>query len=175
MKMNSKRKRIVLLQNGETLKNKLKHLLIIFISLLLLSSPVFGDNHKGETLYGWGKTLPYVWKGFGDKKTHPMYHGGVENGVPSGLGILILPNGNKYVGGWEDGRRNGQGTFTTSNGSKYEGEWKNGESHGQGHHRQSLWRQGLHFQAFVSGALAQRRPAHYGHPKEHEELSDAGH
>ena len=134
MKMNSKRKRIVLLQNGETLKNKLKHLLIIFISLLLLSSPVFGDNHKGETLYGWGKTLPYVWKGFGDKKTHPMYHGGVENGVPSGLGILILPNGNKYVGGWEDGRRNGQGTFTTSNGSKYEGEWKNGERHGQGTH-----------------------------------------
>ena len=68
MKKNSKRKRIVLLQNGETLKNKLKHLLIIFISLLLLSSPVFGDNHKGETLYGWGKALPYVWKGFGDKK-----------------------------------------------------------------------------------------------------------
>ena len=134
MKMNSKRKRIVLLQNGETLKNKLKHLLIILISLLLLSSPVFGDNHKGETLYGWGKTLPYVWKGFGDKKTHPMYHGGVENGVPSGLGILILPNGNKYVGGWEDGRRNGQGTFTTSNGSMYEGEWKNGERHGQGTH-----------------------------------------
>ena len=98
----------------------MKHLLKI-ISILLLSSPVIGDNHKGETLYGWGKTLPYVWKGFGDKKTHPMYHGGVENGVPSGLGILILPNGNKYVGGWEDGRRNGQGTFTTSNGSKYEG------------------------------------------------------
>ena len=134
MKMNSKRKRIVLLQNGETLKNKLKHLLFILISILLLSSPVIGDSHKGETLYGWGKTLPYVWKGFGDKKTHPMYHGGVENGVPSGLGILILPNGNKYVGGWEDGRRNGQGTFTTSNGSKYEGEWKNGERHGQGTH-----------------------------------------
>ena len=134
MKMNSKRKRIVLLQNGETLKNKLKHLLFILISILLLSSPVIGDSHKGETLYGWGKTLPYVWKGFGDKKTHPMYHGGVENGVPSGLGILILPNGNKYVGGWEDGRRNGQGTFTTSNGSKYEGEWKSGERHGQGTH-----------------------------------------
>ena len=80
----------------------MKHLLFI-LSFLLLSSPVIGDNHKGETLYGWGKTLPYVWKGFGDKKTHPMYHGGVGNGVPSGLGILILPNGNKYVGKWKDG------------------------------------------------------------------------
>ena len=32
----------------------MKHLLII-LSILLLSSPVIGDNHKGETLYGWGK------------------------------------------------------------------------------------------------------------------------
>ena len=131
MKMNSKRKRIVLLQNGETLKNKLKHLLI---SLLLLSSPVFGDNHKGETLYGWGKCCDYVWKGFGDKETHSKYTGDVKNGKPNGFGIMIFPNGNKYVGGWKDGRWNGQGTFTTSNGSKYEGEWKNGEKNGQGTH-----------------------------------------
>ncbi|MDP6432534.1 MAG: cytoplasmic protein [SAR324 cluster bacterium] len=104
----------------------MRHLLIILISILLLSSPVIGDNHKGETLYGWGKCCDYVWKGFGDKETHSKYKGDVENGVPNGLGILILPNGNKYVGGWKDGRWNGQGTFTTSNGSKYEGEWKNG-------------------------------------------------
>jgi len=45
----------------------MKHLLII-LSILLLSSPVIGDNHKGETLYGWGNTLPYVWKGFGEPK-----------------------------------------------------------------------------------------------------------
>jgi len=32
----------------------MKHLLIL-ISFLLLSSPVIGDNHKSETLYGWGK------------------------------------------------------------------------------------------------------------------------
>jgi len=51
-----------------------------------------------------------------------------------GLGIMIFPNGRKYVGGWKVGRWNGQGTFTTSNGSKYEGEWKNGERHGQGTH-----------------------------------------
>jgi len=31
----------------------MKHLLII-LSILLLSSPVNGDNNKGETLYGKG-------------------------------------------------------------------------------------------------------------------------
>ena len=40
----------------------MKHLLIILISILLLSSPVIGDNHKGETLYMWGKYPDYVWK-----------------------------------------------------------------------------------------------------------------
>jgi hypothetical protein len=80
-----------------------KHLLIILISILLLSSPVIGDNHKGETLYGWGNTLPYVWKGVGDKETHPKYEGDVENGVPNGLGVLISTNGWKYFGSWKNG------------------------------------------------------------------------
>ena len=61
----------------------MKHLLII-ISFLLLSSPVIGDNHKGETLYGWGEYPDYVWKGVGEKDTHPVYKGEVENGVPNG-------------------------------------------------------------------------------------------
>ena len=101
----------------------MKHLLII-LSILLLSFPVIGDNHKGETLFGWGKCCDYVWKGFGDKETHSKYTGDIGNGVPNGFGIMIFPNGNKYIGGWKDGRWNGQGTFTTSNGSKYEGEYK---------------------------------------------------
>ena len=87
---------------------------------------MIGDNHKGETLYGWGKCCDYVWKGFGDKETHSKYTGDVGNGVPNGFGIMISPNGNKYIGGWKDGIWNGQGTFSTSNGSKYEGELKNG-------------------------------------------------
>jgi len=45
----------------------MKHLLII-LSILLLSSPVVGDNHKGETLYLLGKYPNYVWKEFGGKK-----------------------------------------------------------------------------------------------------------
>jgi len=56
----------------------MKHLLIILISILLLSSllisckknsssPVIGDNHKGETLYRWDTSSGYVWKEFGEK------------------------------------------------------------------------------------------------------------
>ena len=81
----------------------MKHILVILISILLLSSPVIGDNHKGETLYGWGNTLPYVWKGFGNKETHLVYKGDVENGKPNGLGVLISTNGWKYFGSWKNG------------------------------------------------------------------------
>ena len=101
----------------------MKHLLIILSSILLLYFPVFGDDHKryrfdssldsrsslsiinyGETLYGWGEYPDYVWKGFGDKETHPKYKGGVENGVPNGLGYLIYPYGSRYLGSWKNGK-----------------------------------------------------------------------
>ena len=106
----------------------MKHVLIILISFLLLSSPVIGDNHKGETLYGWGECCDYKWMGFGDKETHPKYQGQVKDGKPNGLGVLIYPkSGSKYVGSWEDGKENGQGTYTLSNGDKYVGSWKKSE------------------------------------------------
>jgi len=86
---------------------------------------VIGDNHKGETLYRWGNTLHYVWKGFGDKDTHPVYKGNVKNGKPHVQGTETLSDGKKYEGEWKDGKRNGQGTFTyPDDGRKYEGEWK---------------------------------------------------
>ena len=102
----------------------MKHLLILLISILLLSSPVIGDNHKGETLYGWGEYPDYVWKGFGDKDTHSVYKGDVENGVPNGQGTLTSPDGRKYVGDFKDGDPYGQGTFTYPDGGKYVGRWK---------------------------------------------------
>ena len=111
--------------------NQVKHILII-LSFLLLSSPVIGDNHKGETLYGWGEYPDYVWKGFGDKDTHPVYKGEVENGEPKGKGIETFPNGEKYVGEFKDGKFHGQGTFTWSNGGKYVGEYVNDRIDGQG-------------------------------------------
>ena len=107
----------------------MKHLLIILISILLLSSPVIGDNHKGETLYRWNNFPPYKWMGHGDKDTHPKYLGQVQDGKPNGLGILISPNYSigtkwKYVGGLKDGRLNGQGTLTYSDGDVFDGEYK---------------------------------------------------
>ncbi len=105
----------------------MKHLLII-LSFLLLSSPVIGNSHKGETLYMWGKYPDYKWMGFGDKDTNPKYQGQVKNGVPNGLGYLIYPDGvwrggNKYVGSWKNGEM-WNGTYTYRNGSKYVGSWK---------------------------------------------------
>ena len=105
----------------------MKHLLII-LSILLLSSPVIGDNHKGETLYRWGECCKedFKWMGFGDKETQPEYKGQVKNGKPNGLGVIIYPRGFKYVGEYKDGKRNGQGTWTHPDGWKYVGEYKDG-------------------------------------------------
>ena len=102
----------------------MKHSLILLISFLLLSSPVIGDNHKGETLYRWGEKPDYKWMGFGDKETQPMYQGQVKDGRPNGLGFMTYPNGDKYLGVWKNGKRNGQGTFTLYTGSKYVGEFR---------------------------------------------------
>jgi len=106
----------------------MKHSLIILISLLLLSSPVIGNNHKGETLYRWGECCKedYKWMGFGDVETNPVYGGQVKDGKPNGLGFLISPDGWKYVGSWENGKYQGQGKTIFSDGSKYVGEYKNG-------------------------------------------------
>ena len=77
---------------------------LILLSILLLSSPLFGDNHKGETLYRWETSNGIQWKGFGDKETHRQYKGEVENGKPNGLGIMISPYRDKYVGEWREGK-----------------------------------------------------------------------
>ena len=104
----------------------MKHLFII-LSILLLSSPVIGDNHKGETLYRWGECCnDFVWRGFGDKDTHPKYKGEVKDGKPNGLGVIIYTDGSKYVGRWKNGIREGQGSQIHKGGGKYSGSWKNG-------------------------------------------------
>ena len=111
----------------------MKHLLII-LSFLLLFSPLFGHPKGVHTFYRWKNPSGdgWVWKGFGDKETQPVYKGEVENGVPNGLGFLIYPSGTKYVGSWKDGKRNGQGIETYLSGQKYEGQWRDGEIDGEG-------------------------------------------
>jgi hypothetical protein len=87
---------------------------------------VIGNNHKGETLYGWENPSGdgWVWMGFGKIETHPKYQGQVKNGKPNGLGFIIYPSGEEYVGSWGNGKWNGQGIFSKSNGTKYVGSWK---------------------------------------------------
>ena len=104
--------------------NQVKHLLIVLS--FLLSSPVIGDNHKGETLYRWDTSSGIVWRGFGDKEVHSVYKGEVKNGKPNGLGIIIDIFSDKYVGEFKDGKENGYGTYTWFDGRKYIGEHKDG-------------------------------------------------
>ena len=125
----------------------MKHLLLIILSFLLLSSPLIGDNPtlpvsggKGVTLYEWttsgfgdpntGGTVltkkglsvipsTKVWKYFGDRKTQPVYKGEVENGVPNGLGFIIYPKR----------RYRGEEWYEIY---QYVGSWKNGRYNGYG-------------------------------------------
>ena len=95
-------------------------------SLLLFTSPLFGDSHNGEILYGWETSSGVQLREFGDKDIHPQYKGDVENGKPNGLGIMTYPDGRIYVGEWKNGKKDGHGTFTFPSGNKYVGEYKDG-------------------------------------------------
>ena len=112
----------------------MKHLLII-LSILLLSSPVIGQ----ETGVLFFREVNDKWGWFedGNKDKDVKYIGEFKDGTsedrqPNGQGTITYPNGRKYVGEYKDGERDGQGTLTWSNGKKYLGEWKNGEMSGQG-------------------------------------------
>ena len=101
--------------------------LFIIASIIFLTSPLFGNSHKGETLYGWETSSGVQLREFGDKDIHPQYKGDVENRKPNGLGIMTFPDGRKYVEEWENGKKNGHGTFTFPSGFKYVGEYKVGK------------------------------------------------
>ncbi|MEC9220181.1 MAG: cytoplasmic protein [SAR324 cluster bacterium] len=104
----------------------MRHLFII-ASIIFLTSPLFGNSHKGETLYGWETSSGIQLRDFGDKDIHPQYKGDAENGKPNGLGIMTFPDGRKYVGEYKNGEKHGHGTFTFPSGYKYEGEYKVGK------------------------------------------------
>ena len=46
---------------------------------------------------------------------------------PNGLGIMIYPNGSKYLGEWKNGGMDGKGTLTFPSGYKYVGKYKDGK------------------------------------------------
>ncbi len=107
----------------------MKHLLII-LSLLLLSSPVIGE--ETGVLYQYETSSDFVWKTFGDEKVQHKYKGEIKNGKPNGVGILYENFEIKYMGGWKNGLFHGIGTFDSLDGLVYVGEYKKGKRDGQG-------------------------------------------
>ena len=101
----------------------MKNLLII-LSFLLLSSPLFGQE-TGD-LYLYETSSGVIFKSIGDGKVQPKYKGEITNGKPNGFGVLTFPDGSYYVGEFKDGEENGQGTYIHPIGDKYVGEWKGG-------------------------------------------------
>ena len=110
--------------------NFVKHLLILLISILLLSSPLFGQEtgvlflqlENGDVKY-YENRIEYR-----DGK----YVGEINNGKPNGQGIESYSDGEEYVGEWKNGKKQGLGIYNWNNGQKYVGEWKNGEKDGLG-------------------------------------------
>ncbi|CAD6238956.1 GSCOCG00008575001-RA-CDS [Cotesia congregata] len=60
------------------------------------------------------------------------YEGGFQNGLCSGLGVLIFPDGAKYEGEFMQGWFHGHGVFWRSDGMKFEGEFRGGRIWGLG-------------------------------------------
>jgi len=102
----------------------MKHLLIILISFLLLSSPVIGQ--ETGVLYQYDTSSGIQWKTFGDGKVQPKYKGEIKNGKMDGLGVLIYPYGEKsVVGEWKNGKE--WNTKHKNKDGKLLGKFENGE------------------------------------------------
>ena len=77
----------------------MKHLLILLISILLLSSPVIGQEIG--VLYQYETSTGIKWETFGDGKVQPKYKGEIKNGKMHGLGVLTYPyDGKSILGEW---------------------------------------------------------------------------
>ena len=108
-------------------KGALNFLIFYFISLTVLA-----QSADTGILYLWELSSGKAWKNFGDEKTQQIYKGEIKNQKPEGLGIMLFPDGTKYMGMWKAGKKHGQGTLTMSDGQKMSGEWKDGNKHKHG-------------------------------------------
>ena len=66
---------------------------------------------------------------------HPngeKYIGEIKNYKYHGKGTYLFINGNTYTGDFNEGIQSGRGIFKFINGDSYEGDFKNGLFHGQG-------------------------------------------
>ena len=101
----------------------MKHLLII-LSILLFSSPLFGQ--ETGVLYLYDTSSGIQWKTFGDGKVQPKYNGEIKNGIMDGLGVLTYPYDEKnIVGEWKEGKE--WNTKHTKKDGTLIGKFENGE------------------------------------------------
>ena len=86
--------------------------ILIIASVILLASPLFGNSHKVENLFGWHTSSGVQLRKFG-------------------MGIMTFPDGRKYIGEYKNGKRHGLGTISyvkgERKGEKYIGEFKEGK------------------------------------------------
>ena len=77
----------------------MKHILII-LSVLLLSSPLFGQSKETGVLFLRIENGELLYYQDGDGGNDGKYVGEIENGKPNGHGTLTSPEGDKYEGEW---------------------------------------------------------------------------
>ena len=85
----------------------MKHLLILLISILLLSSPLFGQ--ETGVLFQHESYSGIKCKTFGNGKVQPKYEGEIKNGdmwfILHGLGVITFPfDGKSIIGEWKNGK-----------------------------------------------------------------------
>ena len=105
----------------------MKHLLIILISLLFLSS-LKSNLFSQETgvLFRYESSSDFVWKRIGNEKIQPTYQGEIENGNPHGFGFVTYPFEDKNIlGEWKKGKE--WNTKHTKNNGTLIGKFENGE------------------------------------------------
>ncbi len=82
-------------------------LLLIFLSIHFLSSPLLGQ--ETGILFRHQTSTGIKWKTFGNEKIQPKYKGEIVDGTPHGFGFQTFKNGDKYFGEHKFGLPNGQG------------------------------------------------------------------
>jgi hypothetical protein len=105
------------------------------LDLDFLWEPRVSSSDQGESIVSGAGTLTWYAKGaatYDRRFTYSIFKGALENGRPSGQGLLAVRTGLSYTGQWRDGEMHGRGVLRLENGDKYEGDFVAGKMHGIG-------------------------------------------